>query len=678
MSNLDRSSSDKNFGTFLPDYIEDLRRKNKLTDEFKGKNLEKLSNEFVKGLSNLSKSKLGIQSIDSTIGVTVLDEDDGFRYVTACAAKLTDGEVKLLVVNRPPDSKSIFQVPDQGPPVVLASTTTATAKPHGFKSLNEPALIAPVWKPFANQGFVMTYSYNRGVPLVGHQLSGTFEPAPFSWKLTQYCAYDPGNPNEIGEERFIFTGFSKDSKNTHRLQGYYMRLEDLRRRVETDNASVAIKEDMKRYKAEKPLYDLWHPNGDLVDPTESQNAFRSFEPKDSDGNDEVSHAKSLFQSHCKIARQARLNGGLYDVLSRFWDGAWEPDFFLQIDPQYQTQIRKSADAHFQSEEKKKELETRTFDPDPIKEDRSLMALIEDKKVGRTFKPKFTIVWSRGEIDKHPLLITREPWASHPNSLYRLWMDSYTSNPSLISNKVDVLRPERKWPTKDELKDADDRIQTGLEPLKTYKDRTGAATTVTEVTKTSMNIVKNYKRRPDQVGAMGKVSPNDLVATWWKLQPKEKAAEWLHRSAWSYGGLHNSEQSEKVDPQSSQVMSNLIIGTHEANTMMIRDEIFVKRLVEYAKDGDDKDIKVHVTTTLQEMFADDVPKYGWSCTKLQYEVEALGTSKPPAKFTSYFFPFTRRLPTRLELDLDELFESLIYGWGDSNFMALYSDDEKDVE
>ncbi|KAG8792811.1 hypothetical protein FRC16_011262 [Serendipita sp. 398] len=554
-------------GTFLPDYVDKLYHEKKLATEIKGDDLEKLSTEFVKGLSTGLKDKLGIQDIINKIGVTVLDDDNHFRYVTTCVTNLKDGTKKTLVVNRPPNSSSIFRVPDHGPPAVLASKVPAASKEHGFKALNEPALITPVWKPQGNQNFIMTYKYPRGVPLVGHQPSGDFEAANFSWKLTQYCAYDPKKPNEIGEERFIFTGLSKVSENTHTLQGYYIRLEDLRRRVETDNASVAIKEDMKRFKANNPLYDLWLPNGALVDLTEAEKAFRPFEPTDGDVDDEVSYAKTSFDSNMTqwnrgstvgIARLARLNSGLYDVLSRFWDGTWVPELFLQIDPKYQTQIRRFADAHFEGEEKEKELEGRMFDPEPVKGDRSLMALIEDLKGKRQFKPKITIIWNEGEIDQRKM----KRWAAHPNSLYTLWIEFSGLLSAIQNHEPGVWLPERTWPSEEQLEDADGKIQAALKSLGTYKGRIEAEKTITEVTKMSMDIVRNYNRNPDQIGAMGKTSPND----------------WLHRSAWSYGGLYDGGNGEKVDPQSSQVMYNLIIGTHEANTMMIRDEIFVKRLV----------------------------------------------------------------------------------------------------
>lgn len=49
-------------------------------------------------------------------------------------------------------------------------------------------------------------------------------------------------------------------------------------------------------------------------------------------------------------------------------------------------------------------------------------------------------------------------------------------------------------------------------------------------------------------------------------------QWLHRSAWSYGGLDsgpNDEDPDHLGPSSSQLLANLVIGTYETNTAMLR-------------------------------------------------------------------------------------------------------------
>ncbi|KAG8842596.1 hypothetical protein FRB91_004082 [Serendipita sp. 411] len=420
---------------------------------------------------------------------------------------------------------------------------------------------------------------------------------------------------------------------------------------------------MERFKKNQPLYDLWYPDGKLVPADRARVAFNPLEPKGSNSGDKIFQAKNLFLSHCQIARLARVNEGLYDVLSRFWDGPWETSFILQIDPKYKDQIRKSAKAIATDED----IKNLDVNPKWEKEDIPMMALIENIKTERQFQPKLSILWSTGDIDQpNPSVISLDKWASHPNSLYSLWVDSKDHLDIMHKTKLPVWLPFRDGPSSDDLKASDKNFQDLLKSKGTYKDVKTAATTMTQVTKTSINVVKSYKRTPDQIGAMGGISPNDLVRKWWKLGQKEKAAEWLHRSAWSYGGLYDGG---KLNPQSSQVMSNLVIGTHEANTLMIRHEIFVKRLAEYGKDPANKGVTVQVTTSLHKMFEETLPEYAWFCPRLHYKVETLGTPDVAANFTYDFYLLDRRLPTRLELDLDELLERLAYGWGNSDFMTL---------
>ena len=46
-------------------------------------------------------------------------------------------------------------------------------------------------------------------------------------------------------------------------------------------------------------------------------------------------------------------------------------------------------------------------------------------------------------------------------------------------------------------------------------------------------------------------------------------QWLHRSAFSFGGLTYPKDTNMRGPRSSQVMGNLVLGTEETNTKMIR-------------------------------------------------------------------------------------------------------------
>ncbi|KAG9052683.1 hypothetical protein FS842_009403 [Serendipita sp. 407] len=107
MSNASSPSGNKSPEIFLPDYIEDLRQKNKLTaGDFAGEKLEELAAEFVKTLSDDSKVKLNIDKVTRKVGVSLVDDDNHVRYASACETVLKDkGEVVTLVVNKPLDGK---------------------------------------------------------------------------------------------------------------------------------------------------------------------------------------------------------------------------------------------------------------------------------------------------------------------------------------------------------------------------------------------------------------------------------------------------------------------------------------------------------------------------------------------------------------------------------------------
>ncbi|KAG8814484.1 hypothetical protein FRC19_001709 [Serendipita sp. 401] len=594
-----------------------------------------------------------IDTVMRNKGMTVVEENNRIRYVTLCQIMTEGGQFKTFTVNKPPSLDACtsqqqamiewelikYSVPPSPPLRVRQPPTKIMAS---FKALNEYALIWPVWQdPSKLPTFVMAYCFINGVPKADHFAANyTFkggydtnglQTVDFAWRLTQYCSYNPSEPDEVGEERFIFVGYTKDPKTTHSLQGCYMRLVDLQIRLGVRDEK-RILNDLQLLKDGKALYPLWKPDGQLLTGSYWPNRFKPMDPRDSD--DSIIKERRLFFEHCKVAHVARISEGLYDVLSRFWDGQWEPELILQIDPIYKQKIRGTAS-----------------------DDMGLMESIEKIKKFWLFAPEIKIVW-----DKPSSTGLRE-WGRHPNSLYILWMDSTAYSKVEHSTTPGVWLPPRAEPDSTQLAAGNKKIEDGISDTGsgTYVSSSDAAETTTTVTQLSISTVRNFKRTPDQIGAMGKVSPNVLVGAWWNGDgPKEdKVAEWLHRSAWSYGGLATGG---KMDPQTSQTMSNLIIGTHETNTMMIRYEIFVKRLAHYTN------LPVTVVTIILNEDLITRPTYAWCCSRLRYVVSTPGPSTFPVNFSVVFEPFSRRLPTRFELDLDELLESLAYGWKDSSFMA----------
>ncbi|KAG8838088.1 hypothetical protein FRC18_006399 [Serendipita sp. 400] len=651
-SSLPSTSLPSSSGTGSPeytftDYIDEYVKSGALKDITVQK-IDDASEALVKRATGKQTRSAVLDAVDiygviTNRGVTVVEENNRIRYITVCDIITREGHFKTITVNKPPGSDAYFRIPRSprlGTTVSLTKAPAATNKDHGFKAMNESALIWPVWQdPSKKPSFVMAYYFNHGVPKVDHfTVPHTFkggygddalQTVDFAWRLTQYCAYDPVKPDHVGEERFIFVGYTKDTKTKHDLQGCYMRLVDLQMRLGERDEKRSLN-DLDLLRGGKALYPLWKPDGTLLTGSQLSTRFNKMEPK---LDDPMVMERHLFFEHCKVAHVARISEGLYDVLSRFWDGHWEPEFILQIDPSYKQKIMST-----------------------VVNDAGLMDRIEKIKEFWLFAPKIKeIVWGK------PSGTGLIEWGRHPTSLYTLWMDSTAYSAVENSTTPGVWLPPRTEPSLTQLAAGNKKIETGILSTGsgTYVAASAATMTTTLVTRSSISIVRNFKRTPDQIGAMGRVSPNELVRTWWSVPDGDKVAEWLHRSAWSYGGLATGG---KMDPQTSQTMSNLIIGTHETNTMMIRYEIFVKRLAYYTN------LPVKVVTNILEKDLTARPTYAWCCPRLHYAAETSGTSAFPVKFSVVFEPFSRRLPTRFELDLDELFESLAYGWDDSSFMA----------
>jgi len=120
----------------------------------------------------------------------------------------------------------------------------------------------------------------------------------------------------------------------------------------------------------------------------------------------------------------------------------------------------------------------------------------------------------------------------------------------------------------------------------------------------------------------------------------RAFEWLHRSAYSYGGLKSG------GPDSSQTYQNLVFGTFEANTFMIRTEDYLKRLARRKE-------KVAVTTTLlrQKSWADQQKTLSWLVPSLNYAWEFNLDANTIVQGRRKFELTSQRIPTRVEVELD---------------------------
>ncbi|KAM7219209.1 hypothetical protein V8F06_005378 [Rhypophila decipiens] len=153
------------------------------------------------------------------------------------------------------------------------------------------------------------------------------------------------------------------------------------------------------------------------------------------------------------------------------------------------------------------------------------------------------------------------------------------------------------------------------------------------------------------------------------------AEWLHRCAYSWGGLDD-------DPNSSQVPGNLIFGTGECNSVMTRYEKAWQELVRREGDRHDPEIGGRLyaninrkwyrqqfcilgeqNETAQPMGEEAQEKNlpPWLCYALDYILVLDQTAEPfnANTFQTVFYPWQRGFFTKFEQVLDEVVLELAY-------------------
>jgi len=224
----------------------------------------------------------------------------------------------------------------------------------------------------------------------------------------------------------------------------------------------------------------------------------------------LSPSGNVSQVSCRpvgLARQSQANpGDPYNVLARFWDKVYTPppDFVLAVNGLPLT-VALYAATHDDG--------VNGVPRNPLQATNHLQQLANDDVVAianeylqrgfttiraeRTFKPEFQIRWEPLNDQNYRI------WSAHPNGLFtvyaldglRMWPDDRpfpAQAPDLIEHSLSI------------------RL-TNMKRFDTYKTGEQARETVSHVTRTSMGAVKNQERDPDQVGAMGKLSPNDVSA-----------------------------------------------------------------------------------------------------------------------------------------------------------------------
>ncbi|CUA73143.1 hypothetical protein RSOLAG22IIIB_10581 [Rhizoctonia solani] len=256
--------------------------------------------------------------------------------------------------------------------------------------------------------------------------------------------------------------------------------------------------------------------------------------------------------------------------------------------------------------------------------------------------------------------------THKNDIHYLFKRDYDSavlgNRYMVINAMDKVRP-----TPNQLKRRADRA-TGIIP----PDQTQASnwSTITIMTKDKLENIKGIPRGTSQKTVMYGHSASEVAKVFgWDREERpagmKHRAEWLHRSAFSFGGL--GVRKLMTRPDSSQQVKNLIFGSVEANTTMIRPENTMKRLA--AKLGGLPWVKLNtelaqVATSVKPVAVNSLKRGGncvWLAWELRYRMHLrtslLSSKEGDIENELPIDPFSRRIPLRAEVKLDEMVEEL---------------------
>ncbi|KAF5701765.1 hypothetical protein FGLOB1_10000 [Fusarium globosum] len=193
-------------------------------------------------------------------------------------------------------------------------------------------------------------------------------------------------------------------------------------------------------------------------------------------------------------------------------------------------------------------------------------------------------------------------------------------------------------------------------------------TTTEVNTLSVQGTKNRPRVPTQDkcvadrGYSANLAFSDIYPDYYPTPAdakKRRVAEWLHRSAFSYGGLIQG------DPNSSQVPNNLVLGTPDTNTVMMRYEAFVKRLAFHANNqhGCTVVVETQIEYPALEGWNENwigANQYTWLAPDLFYRYHN-GDNQPRVFVDRHLYPFNRESSMLFQALLDKSLEHKCWNW-----------------
>ncbi|KAI9649433.1 hypothetical protein NHQ30_002009 [Ciborinia camelliae] len=384
---------------------------------------------------------------------------------------------------------------------------------------------------------------------------------------------------------------------------------------------------------------------------------------------------------------------LYNVLTRFWDPKFDANSQKQIEA---VTIYLAVPSKYIGV-----LSTATDFPSKDNASKTIKESIEriffDSEL--RYKPAMSKIVvkffsSDDNLEEQFPKIYYEMLGRHPTYLYRLLTTK--KDFKILNNATDtkIYRKPLQLITEDpkELTKIFRNVVGSLYTLRKTKERNGkqiqyikgegAEGTITTVSSASSQAAAGIKRELSQKQVMSNLSANVILKLLFREDPYDKRqlrAEWLHRSARSFGGRSNAEIPGQLS--NTQDIENLVLGTVETNTTMLRYEMFIKRYVHNAKVGcGDKPATMQVTTRLIHASSKDKRIESgltslWFGHHLLYKFESEKLADLKIDDIIVFHPFDRRVPLRLEGELDIMMEELIYGW---NSLGDDEDDESEDE
>ncbi|KAF5021543.1 hypothetical protein F66182_6425 [Fusarium sp. NRRL 66182] len=236
---------------------------------------------------------------------------------------------------------------------------------------------------------------------------------------------------------------------------------------------------------------------------------------------------------------------------------------------------------------------------------------------------------------------------HPQLLYTVYVseDDYKSIIEAMGFEVTqdpFKKPERPHPISEEIAR---KINNEME-----LDPSSAQSTRTSITSNRTTIATNQPRCKTQAAVMNGHSAGSIAKQLCNFEGA-RTAEWLHRSAYSFGGIDVKGPNGKDvhgGPDSSQEPGNLVFGTYECNTNMIRYESFLKRL------ACDLHVEVVLRTSVQCIYKQDIP---WLASTLFYtwEFKLKEDGDDVCVQRQAFDLFSQMYPSLYEVEMDEEFD-----------------------